>query len=370
MTRLILIALIVPRLAGAQALQPLGASRDEHPFALSSVTQMRELRDGRVIVVDSRERSVRLLDFATRTERRIGREGAGPLEIQQPTHLLALPNDTTAIWDGQLARLLFIAPDATPIRTDRLLTDNGRPVAVEASAPRQADAAGRIYFEGTTRPDGSGRDSIPVLRLDRRTARVDTVGSILHTPGTPALMGPPERQFTISIAHPFSPRQEWVATADGRVGVVRSPDYRLDWVSPTARRGSEVAYPRIAVTEADKLDWRESQRSMVLTRAQDSRGGGPAPRSIPEPTTWPEFKPPFLGSAVRVDPAGRVWVQRAGALSDTLTTYDVFDAEARLVRRVSLPRSHRVVGFGRDVVYTTRADGDDLLRLNRHPMPR
>lgn len=369
MTRLLLIALIIPRLASAQALQPLGASQAEHPFAFSSVTQLRELRDGRVIVVDSRERTVTLLDFATRGEQRIGREGAGPREIQQPTFLLPLPGDTTAIWDGQHTRLFYIGPDGVPLRTERILADNGRPMTLDFRAPRFADASGGIYFDLSPIADTASRDSIRLVRFDRRTARVDTVGSIRRTASEPATIGPPGQQHTIALSNPFSPRQDWFVTQDGRVGVVRSPEYRVDWTFPVARRGHEVAYTPVEVTDADKEHWRTSQRSMVVVRDPNASGRGPAVSMIPEPKTWPTHKPAFLGNAVLVDPQGRVWVQRAGSLSDPAIVYDVFDAESRVSRRVSLPKSHRVVGFGRNVVYTTRADADDLLRLNRHPVP-
>lgn len=370
MTRLLFIALMVPRLASAQALQPLGASQSEHPFAFSSVTQLRELRDGRVIVVDSRERTVMLLDFATRDEQRIGREGAGPREIQQPTYLLPLPGDTTAIWDGQHTRLFFIGPDGSPLRTDRMLADDGRPLTLDFRAPRFADSSGRIYFDLSPIADSTSRDSLRLVRFDRRTARVDTVGSVRRPASEPATIGPPGQQHTIALTNPFSPRQDWFVTPDGRVGVLRSPEYRLDWTYPRAQRGPEVAYTPLPVTDEDKEHWRTSQRSMVVVRDPNARGRGPSVSMIPEPRTWPAHKPAFLGNAVQVDPLGRVWVQRAGSLADATVVYDVFDSASRVVRRVSVPRAHRIVGFGRDVVYTTRADADDLLRLNRHPMPR
>ena len=46
-----------------------------------------ELRDGRVLVVDSRDAMVKLVDLARGTATQVGRQGAGPREYQGPSLL-------------------------------------------------------------------------------------------------------------------------------------------------------------------------------------------------------------------------------------------------------------------------------------------
>ena len=362
---------LLPQVVFAQTARPLGASQREHQFEFSSVSDVRELSDGRLIVVDRRERAIQLVDFARGTATRIGREGAGPKEIQQPTTLLALPSDTTAVWDGRNARLLYIGPDGTALRTDRIVADDGTEMTIDVRAPRYADAQGRLYFAGI--PAGrTDRDSIPLIRYDRRTARIDTVGTMLAPKAERATIGPPEQQMTMAITNPFGPQQEWFVTADGRVGVVRSPELRVDWTHPVKRTGAAIPFSAARVTETDKERWRNGQRTTAFVRDANSRGSEPAIQNIPEPSSWPTHKPPFLGAtgSVLVDQLGRVWVLRATAVTDSIPVYDVFEAESRVAMRVSLPKKHRVAGFGRNVVYTVRADDDDLLRINRHALPR
>lgn len=62
-----------------------------HPHEFTSITSMRELPDGRVIVTDGRERQLLVLDFATGESREIGRKGSGPNEYTMVGFVRAIP---------------------------------------------------------------------------------------------------------------------------------------------------------------------------------------------------------------------------------------------------------------------------------------
>jgi hypothetical protein len=72
---------------------------------------------------------------------------------------------------------------------------------------------------------------------------------------------------------------------------------------------------------------------------------------------------------VQVTPEGEVWVLRTRPAGDKVPTYDVFDRNGALVKKVVLNPRSRVVGFGRGAVYVTRSDEDDLLYLERYRRP-
>ena len=102
----------------------------------------------------------------------------------------------------------------------------------------------------------------------------------------------------------------------------------------------------------------------------NTRSAGVAPPSrIPEPTDWPDVKPAFTSQAAIAAPNGQLWVLRTRAASDKVPTYDVFDATGRVVSRVALPPSTRLVGFGNGTVYLARSDEDDLQYLQRYKLP-
>ena len=82
----------------------------------------------------------------------------------------------------------------------------------------------------------------------------------------------------------------------------------------------------------------------------------------------PPFVEDYVGRAAIIDPGGNgeLWVTRAGAWNAKTSTIDVFDAAGRLVRRVTIPATHRVAGFGRGTVYLVRTDEDELQWLERY----
>jgi hypothetical protein len=137
-----------------------------------------------------------------------------------------------------------------------------------------------------------------------------------------------------------------------------------------------VPYTPAKVTQADKDEYMEAQRRNPPTvmRMTAGPGGtqrqvGPPPGGLPEPE-FAETKPPFAGpGSVQVTPEGEVWVLRTRPAGDKVPTYDVFDRNGALVKRVVLNPRSRVVGFGRASVYVTRSDEDDLLYLERFKRP-
>ena len=91
-----------------------GAPQAEFAEPFSEIGAIRELRDGRVIVVDSRELTAKLVDFRTGAAVTIGRSGDGPGEYRWPSRLYPLPGDSTLLWDASGGRMLIIGPDGKP----------------------------------------------------------------------------------------------------------------------------------------------------------------------------------------------------------------------------------------------------------------
>lgn len=89
------------------------------------------------------------------------------------------------------------------------------------------------------------------------------------------------------------------------------------------------------------------------------------PRPDLDDIVWPEAKPPFPVGGVTLTPEGEVWVRRYVAFGEP-ESFDVFDEEGRLIRRVNLPEGRQVAGFGRGTLYAVYIDEDDLQWLERY----
>jgi hypothetical protein len=384
--RLILFAVVlVATPLAAQHVRALARPEAEFSEPFTSVNGVRELKDGRVIVNDMRDKTVQLIDFKTGAARKIGREGNGPKEYALPMALVALPGDTSAVYDPLNRRLLLINPDGTPgafLTMESGTASGSGPGGMMAAlaAPRYSDARGRLYLAGsavTIGPNGPvSADSVPLLRYDRSTRKRDTVGYIRPPKNNANVQGGASRQsIRIGGANPFAPRDEWAVTADGRVAVIRSPEYRVDWTSPARATGGALPYSRINVSEKHKEQWRNTQRNATMIMVGNNNGrvtssaGTPPAGQIQEPTDWPDVLPPFLQNAAAVAPNGNIWIARTRDATSDVPTYDVLDASGRVAERVALPKQTRVVGFGNGVVYTVRTDEDDLQYLQRFRLP-
>ncbi|HEX6643973.1 MAG TPA: hypothetical protein VF037_04810 [Gemmatimonadales bacterium] len=343
----------------------------EEPF--DQVSAVRELRDGRVVVADVFAKAVSLADFRSGALTKIGREGQGPGEYAFPINVLALPGDTTLIVDPAQRRFVKVAPDGKPVGLVSFPDGGGG-----MGNMRGTDAQGRIYFQASpfgNRMMGEVRempDSAAILRWTPSTNRVDTIARVKLAATARASSGTSSARSIVMRQQPFSARDEWAVTPDGRVGVARVGDYHVDWFGSAKVSGPRVAAPRVPVTQADK-DQINAAANETRGRMMVSIGGAPRPGAsappppeLPEPD-WPEFKPPFVGSAM-ASPDGKLWVPRSQP-ADAAPVYDVFDARGTLVQQVRLAPGTRLVGFGAASVYTARTDEDELQYLQRHRRP-
>lgn len=386
---------MLPGLLEAQvATKTLAKPEVEFPEPFSRLVGVRELRDGRVIVADSKDKTVQVLDLKAQKATKIGREGSGPGEYALPTALVTLPGDTTWIFDPLNSRYLRIGPDAKPGATFRLEDGAPPPAAAPASAPpggprvmvgmtspRATDLKGYLYFEGspiTFGPNGPvSSDSAPVMRYDRKTYKYDTLTFVTLPKNNASVQstssgGNQNVSVRMGMPTPFPARDAWTVLPNGTVVVARVKDYHLDVLVPNKAltRGPAVPFTAVKVGAAEKAEYRQSQvtNAPVAIMRTNENGRVQTNTSTPpaeEPKEWPATKPPFAGQILAA-PNGEVWVARSRPASDLIPTYDVFSSAGKLTRRVALPKNTRVVGFGNaGAIYTVRTDEDDLQYLQR-----
>lgn len=393
----------------AGALLPLGLAAQQprtlpapdasysEPFTNVSFGTLRELRDGRVLVADPRDKILQVVDLKAGTAMRIGREGSGPAEYGMPLRLLTAPGDTTLLFDPLNQRYLPVNPDGKAGSTFRVefapaqQGPGGGMVRMGMDLPRTADARGRLYFESggiTMGPDGpKAADSAAITRYDRASRKLDTLAWVALPKNNAQVSGGQGNvNVRIGMANPLTPRDEWTVFPDGRVAIVRSPEYRVDWILPngTKQSSAPIKYTPVKMGAAEIKDEeaernRARQGQMMMTVEQGPGGMrrnaqiGPGPNAPPLAplTDWPAVKPPFRSgqASVVARPNGELWVRRTEGAGAKGTLYDVIDAKGVVTHQVRLAEGQNLVGFGNGTVYTTKADEDDLLYLQRHRVP-
>lgn len=374
-------ALAVVPSTQAQTKVALGKPDAESAESFTRVGGIRELPSGKVLVVDPTDKVVQLLDLASGTMTKVGREGQGPGEYGLPLALFGLPSGETLLYDIAGRRFLTISPDGKPGAILEMPRPAARPGAggppitgLGFNDIRGVDARGRLYFQGSPfLPGGGTADSVPIMRWDRVKPVFDTLGYVAVPAGSASATGG-RGNFTVRIGggKVWGPAEAWDVAGDGRVARAVPSPYRIIWFgSGKALAGPVQPYSPIRVTQADKDLFKENQkkqRPMILTI-----GGGGGTRTAPPPSVQqeePDFSesmPPFTGrGSVLATPDGEVWVLRTRSASDKTPVYDVFDKTGGLAKKVALNPNSRVVGFGKGTVYVVRTDDDDLQWLQRY----
>lgn len=366
------VVLATPLLAQAPASRTL-SNPEEYAESFDLVGTVRELPNGKLLLVDGGPKSLLLVDFKGGTQTQIGRNGQGPGEYQFPGELIPYLGDTTLLVDRMSRRLLPVTPDGKL----------GNVIPFPENLPglsevKGADGKGRLFFQASPfnfGPNSSGSmnmpDSSAVVRWDRGS-KVDTIGKVRLPPTKINTSGGSNSRSIMIMQQPYAGQDEWVVTREGRVGVVRIGDYHLDWLVERPAKGAPVKWDPVKVGPAEK--------EAFMARSRDTRGrftvnsggrsGGappPQPRQMEEKDfDWPEVKPPFVPRNVYAAPEGEVWVQRSAPARDSTPVYDVFNASGNLASRVSLPKGRRLVGLGVGSAYAVRTDEDGLQWLEKY----
>jgi len=385
-----LIVTAVPAFAQNVPTRTLSKADAEYPEPFTQVTGVRELKDGRVIVIDPRDKTVQAVDLKAGTAVKLGREGSGPGEYGMPFRLLPLPNDTSAVVDMLNNRMLLINPDAkvggfvdlnVPAPAGRGDGRGGGMMMIGGQMPTSSDAKGRMYMQGMpfrmTETGPVTADSVPMVRWDRASGKRDTLAWQRVPQGSTQVSsrgGRGNMSFRVGAGAPFTGADIMAVAPDGRVAIAHHDPYSVDFVNEAGQRtrGQPIKYDKIKVSEGHKAEWRERQKTattMMISndngRRSASVGGNP---NVQDPENWgDEYMPPFLQNqnTVQFSNDGFLWVQRTGPAGQ-LPTYDVIDRAGNLVQKVVLPKKARLLGFGNGAVYIARVDEDDLQYIQKY----
>lgn len=354
---------------------PLGAAIDEFPEPFTGPIRMVELRDGRVLLMDTRERRLLRVDFSSGRFDTTSRNGEGPLEYRSTVFKLALaPGDSVWTYDLSRKRIIVFSPDGEPVRSFSSTGAEDRMDVMSSPWMIAVDSSGRWIGQGqrfSDRPPyiASGHY---ITRNDPRTAAQDSIVTLAN----PTLQRTEQGSYIVGS---FEARDGWAAFSDGTVLVVRGANYFVELHRLGAGVDSigAVAHRRVPLTQADAEYVRDSTAKLqgalvaaTLANIPELRNRPLPPTHVlpdPLPTHWPVL---VSDDPIVVDRQDRAWVRVRTAAFDTgAARYDLLGRDGRFIKAVELPVGEQLVGFGREVVYLARRDEDDLLHLRRYPLP-
>lgn len=305
---------------------------------------------GRIHILDTQARQIRVFDATGDHIRTLGRDGRGPGEFVLPNGMGFAPDGTLLVYDARADRVTafdssgqVVATEPLPIYSFGYLWDG------------IVDTAGRIIDR--IRLPGPEREA-RLRRTDLATGSADTLA--LHSCGAPAV---PAYAFPRGFAS--------VPFAGGPVSIVDPRGYT--WCADT--REYTVLQRRIGSADTVRVIRGTASPVPVTAAERDSAVAaiGEFMKDVGEADVdWsliPDHKP--ILEALDVDAAGRLWVRVA--TPEHGTRFDVFDSTgaqvATAAAAVELPRHLHPVIRG-DELYAVVLDSLDVpsvvrLRVDR-----
>jgi len=341
---------------------------------------VRDARQARVELFDAAlSRSKPVMDNSGATARRY----AGGIDgiIDGP---YAFRADSTLFLDANAEAMLLVDPAGAIVRVF------APPLARLIARSPVGDGHGHLVLQaptGVLSPTsadsalGAGGhplvDSLPVMRVDPLTRRIDTIAYVenqvyyLGTRGVDSCGAPYIRQ----MLNPLPESDRWVVLSDGTVAVVRARDFHIDWV---ALDGTTTASPKVPhewhrLLDSNKVALVDSMRAGLVSASPF--GGGASFRDdgqtsaacvaaqrrarapdYPTPDNMSDYAAPFRWpdqyGPIFADADDNVWIHTSdNPAGGTGPVYLVVNRLGTVTDRIQIPGGTRIAGFGPGFIY-------------------
>jgi hypothetical protein len=331
------------------------------PTSFAQLSNVVELRDGRVAFADTRAKQFFVADLKSGKVDTLGTR-VDSLGKDAPGDQYRFPG-----WVAHLAGDTIALVDFSGLRTT-LWSEAGKPLGVLPIAQVAGDAPVLVYdtvghgykvdYQAVIGGGEPGKivrpDSIAVLRIGLRTGKVDTVAKLASPLYGDAVFG----EETQEAAIVFAPNDFFGVLPDGSAWLARGRQNRVDWRAPngTWTRGAPHEYTKVPVTQADR------DRVLAQVREHGKQFGMPQELAIKYP--FADTKPPFDFALGR--PNGEVWLQRPRPQEDSPLVYDVYNRKGAWQRSVEFPKGASLAGFGSGgAIYGSIKETDGQRSLGR-----
>lgn len=255
---------------------------------LGSITNLRHLSDGRVLLNDGSRRRLLLLD-STLSKVTVILDSLTEVQNAYGTRagaLLPYRADTTFFLDPGTFAMLVIDADGkiTRVRSVPRAQDAQFMASVNGTFGYPAfDAAGRLVYRINAQsarplaPQRAGMPYIPqqadsafIVGIHLDTRKLDTLGAV-RTPRVVFSVMRSEYGFeTRSVSSPLPLVDDWAVLSDGTVAFIRGRDYRIDYLAGDGAKSSseKLPFPWTRLTDDDKTRFVDSMKVAQTRNAQ------------------------------------------------------------------------------------------------------
>lgn len=339
----------------------LGDSEDDERYQFVYLSDSHRLPDGRIAVVDSQGREVKLYDSNGVYLGILGGRGEGPGEYRQPYAARGYRGDSILVYDGwryqlfdsqgvfgrvmQAAELLVVWPP---------LPDHQPPSPHPSFSEVFSDGSFLVRYTEVKRITGPGtrRGTVKLVRLDPDGTTADSL--VVYPAGRyfpePGWRYPVSEHFGLTVS----------ATVHGdEVFVGNGEEFRVDVLDRDGvlKRSIRVEVDNPPLTEALKASFEERERERLKVGTPESTDQMLEDYlSLPFPERLPAFE------RILVDELGNLWAGHwpEEEFSFYPDRYTVFDPAGVMLGSVEFPDPFNVKQIGADFVLGTWRDEWDV----------
>jgi hypothetical protein len=305
----------------------LGAASGSVEYELDGIRGGLILPDGSIVVVNGGTNQLRFYDAAGRHVRSIGKKGEGPGEFSYLELAGRVAGDSLLAWDRD--RLRFTVFDAEG-RTGRTARAEGERIASTVQAGVVSNghmvAMRRDLMGAAADPSNvaSVRPNATVVTIRSDGALGTTLGSFPDAELS---------RYNRAVAPLVFGRGLRVAARGDLIAVANTDAYSIRIYSSAGRLQRIVRQQRQPqpISDADYL------RAKPPIPPTSRSPLGPAYEQMKKPSTYPAFE------ALLLDSVGNLWVQDFARTWDTSLVWQVFDIAGRLIGRITVPSTHKLL---------------------------
>lgn len=270
--------------------------------SFGSIFGARQLSGGKVLVNDALRKQLIVLDadFATRTVSIDSASASGQSYGPRASPLIPYLADSSLFVDGQSLTLLVLDPNGKIARV--MSAPKPGDLASLASSASGVDPKGNLVYRGRLNigptMNGQGRggmpnisvpDSVPVVRADFDTRRVDTLGNVKVQSGNRAVLTQDAngKMIARTTINPLTTVDEWAVLSDGTIAFIRGHDYHIDYLYPDGRKTSSPKLPFDwkPLTDADKQGLIDSAKAVLDATVAQAKANAANPAAAERAAT-------------------------------------------------------------------------------------
>jgi hypothetical protein len=333
----------------AQPVVEIGAVDGPEAYQLFRASSGAVLSDGTIVVANGGTQQVRFYDSAGRHLRSVGGQGEGPGQFRTLSLLGSFAGDSLLVWDMQARRLSVFGPDGTFARSYGGPAELGlQPVTGGVLADGRMVARQRLI--------GPGSGDEPLQRHPDHVIAVTPAGAAADTLG--AFPGVEMSMFDAFWIGVIFGRGLHVHARGDRIAVGNDDGYsvRVYGADGSLLRIVRQAHPPVPVGSGD---FDTAAPPLDRPGPIQARLAG-AVAQMPRHPTFPAYQ------AIRVDVAGRLWVQDFVRPGVEGSTWRIFDADGVYLATLDVPPGIDLLDLGEDHVLARARDEMEVERVRLH----